>query len=351
LGGVSALWLLSDFATQNPQAQAATIANLRRYHINGLQFYDWQDRHDQPLTLVAGEPSFAMARHRRANNLFEHSAKLHFARARQWNESDELQPDNGRIQRLCNPQAFRQPGVCSPIETTKTKRAGRCQAGGNLTSNSSTPTTQTGKTTSSAKNRPLPQNSPSTAGTSTSWVLIDVYDYSGNSVDLASGYASLLTRAKTALTGDLVMNAVDDYGQTEITASHTTKFAYEELWDANATFADFLSRVETNWSADSKKQNTVFAAYINRGLSGAPVTFNAPGVILADAAIFAAGASHLELGEHMLANEYFPNANLTASSALMATLRNYYDFDVAYENLLRGSSNRCIGASQCENTE
>jgi dextranase len=56
------------------------------------------------------------------------------------------------------------------------------------------------------------------------------------------------------------------------------------------------------------------------------------------------GASHIELGAglngsatlDMLDNAYFPNTNLTPSAALLSTLQTYYDFDVEYENLLRG---------------
>ena len=38
--------------------------------------------------------------------------------------------------------------------------------------------------------------------------------------------------------------------------------------------------------------------------------FNTPGVLLTDAVMFALGGSHLELGDHMLCKEYFPNDNL-----------------------------------------
>jgi dextranase len=51
--------------------------------------------------------------------------------------------------------------------------------------------------------------------------------------------------------------------------------------------------------------------------------------------IFAFGGSHLELGEHMLAKEYFPNNNLQVSGQLRSALIAYYDFLVAYQNLLR----------------
>jgi dextranase len=65
--------------------------------------------------------------------------------------------------------------------------------------------------------------------------------------------------------------------------------------------------------------------------------FNEPSVLLADAVIFATGAAHLELGDAngMLSHEYFPNASLRMSNSLKVALKDYYDFLVAYENLLR----------------
>jgi dextranase len=63
--------------------------------------------------------------------------------------------------------------------------------------------------------------------------------------------------------------------------------------------------------------------------------FNTPGVLLTDAVMFALGASHLELGEHMLGKEYFPNSNLVMKPELKEALVHYYDFLVGYENLLR----------------
>ena len=56
---------------------------------------------------------------------------------------------------------------------------------------------------------------------------------------------------------------------------------------------------------------------------------------MTDAVIFAFGGSHLELGEHMLAKEYFPNNNLLMRTDLKENLTSFYDFQVAYENLLQ----------------
>lgn len=57
-------------------------------------------------------------------------------------------------------------------------------------------------------------------------------------------------------------------------------------------------------------------------------------MLLTDAVIFALGGAHLELGEHMLCSEYFPNTDIVMSSTLKDDLVWYYDFLVGYENLV-----------------
>ncbi|HSN10258.1 MAG TPA: glycoside hydrolase family 66 protein, partial [Hanamia sp.] len=59
------------------------------------------------------------------------------------------------------------------------------------------------------------------------------------------------------------------------------------------------------------------------------------GVLLTDAVIFAFGGAHLEMGDHMLCKEYFPNDNLQMKPDLKQAMVHYYDFLTAYENLLR----------------
>ena len=64
---------------------------------------------------------------------------------------------------------------------------------------------------------------------------------------------------------------------------------------------------------------------------------------MANAAIHAWGGAHLELGEHMLCNEYFPNSNLTMNGELKKSMITFYDFITAYENLLRDGGNAWTG--------
>ena len=70
---------------------------------------------------------------------------------------------------------------------------------------------------------------------------------------------------------------------------------------------------------------------------------------MTNAVIFAFGGAHLELGEHMLGKEYFPNSNLAMKSDLQKALPAYYDFMVAYQNLLRnGGSFSVVSVSSMD---
>jgi dextranase len=130
------------------------------------------------------------------------------------------------------------------------------------------------------------------------------------------------------------MNAVDQYGQSGI-AHAPTPVLYTEVWPPHESYAALAQTILDNdgWSGGQK--HTVLAAYVNYGLADRPGVFNTPSVLLADAVILAFGGAHLELGEHMLGKEFFPNANLAMRTDLRKALVWYYDFLVAYQNLLR----------------
>lgn len=162
------------------------------------------------------------------------------------------------------------------------------------------------------------------------------YDYNGNKVDLTAGYASFIDAMKTLHPQKrLVMNAVSGYGAEQIAGSGKVDFCYNEMWNSEDQFTSLRSTIEDNDSYSGGTLRTVFAAYMNYDLANNMGTFNTPGVLLTNAVIFALGGSHLELGEHMLCKEYFPNSNLGMSEELQEAMVAYYDFLVAYENLLR----------------
>ena len=165
------------------------------------------------------------------------------------------------------------------------------------------------------------------------------YDYNSNSVNLPAGYNKFLKRMKQNNPGKyLVFNAVSSYGASQIAASEAVGFLYNEVWDSEKQFKDLHTIIKANDSYSGDKMRTVLAAYMNYNHKSAQ--FNVPGVLLADATIFALGGAHLELGDHMLCSEYFPSTATTMSAALKTAIVHYYDFLTAYENLLRGTSSK-----------
>jgi dextranase len=163
-----------------------------------------------------------------------------------------------------------------------------------------------------------------------------LYDYDGNGADLPTGFRSFIGAMKSAMPAKrLVMNAVSGYGQDAVVGSGKVDFLYNEVWGESPTFYSLKTIIDINNSLSGGALNTVLAAYMNYDLANNRGYFNTPGVILADAVIFALGGSHLELGEHMLGKEYFPNDNLQMGDDLRQAIVAYYDFLTAYQNLLR----------------
>lgn len=164
-----------------------------------------------------------------------------------------------------------------------------------------------------------------------------LYNYNGEATYLNGRYASFINAMKEKHPSkDLIMNAVSGYGDAEILETGKMAFAYNEMWASEARFNDLYNTIKRNYELSDGEARTVFAAYMNYDKANSTGSFNTPGVLLTNAFMFALGGSHLELGEHMLCKEYFPNDNLAMPQELSETLVKYYDFMVAYQNLLRG---------------
>lgn len=125
---------------------------------------------------------------------------------------------------------------------------------------------------------------------------------------------------------------------------------YTEFWpwdtnrhgDSYTTYAALVQEVEDTMndskatSFDGKGKSLVVKAYINY-TDRNDGYMNDPAVLLADAAVFAAGGSRIEVGngDHMLHHEYYPSDRIKMTEELKADVVAMYDFAVAYENLLR----------------
>lgn len=166
------------------------------------------------------------------------------------------------------------------------------------------------------------------------------YNDQGQYVNFINGLPAFIDHAHSFLHVPIVLNTVNTWGEAAVARSQAA-FVYSELWQDHETYSSILATADEVHVANPRK-SLVFAAYMQRPVAGVapPKTryFNTPSVLLTDAVIFAAGASHIELGDgdRMLSSEYFPaDTRYALSASLLRKLRNYYDFLTAYENVLR----------------
>lgn len=164
------------------------------------------------------------------------------------------------------------------------------------------------------------------------------YDKHGNVIDMEAGYVDLLINAKNTLNTRLVFNAVDGFGQSRVAKEVPVDFLYQEVWTPKRYY-ELKQIIDKGFADTNYQKSTVLAAYMNYGKRDKMGLFNKHAVLLTNATIFASGGAHLELGDTgMLSSEYFPSNNLKMSLDLKTSLRNYYDFLVAYQNFLRDNA-------------
>lgn len=166
-----------------------------------------------------------------------------------------------------------------------------------------------------------------------------LYDYGGSPFRLCDRFTSLLQSFKKHRPDKaLIMNSVSKYGSTQIASSGVVDVCYSELWEQNPDLMDIYWVIFDNKRDGGDDLRTVFATYMNYNYAKDHKggNFNTPGILLADASIFAIGGSHLELGANynMLCNEYFPNTDLKMPDELITAITRYYDFVTAYENYI-----------------
>ena len=172
-----------------------------------------------------------------------------------------------------------------------------------------------------------------------------LYDYDGNSVNLREGFATFINHMKNRHPDKrLVMNAVGRWGTSQIAGTGKVDCLYNEVWGCRASssltsgdgrFSHIKYVIDENRSASSTLRS-VLAAYMNYEAVDKGKDFNTPGVVMADAVMFALGGSHIELGgDHMLCREYFCQGGMNWHNQIEDWMTRYYDFLTAYENLLR----------------
>ncbi|WP_374163290.1 glycoside hydrolase family 66 protein [Arcticibacter sp. MXS-1] len=312
------------------------INNLNRYHINGIQFYDWMSDHQRPLAGTADKPAsswpdligrtnylstvkgYIDAAHSKGMKAMFYNlayGALNTAAADGVKEEWYLFKDANHS---VKDQHTLDPPFRSSIYLTDPGNA-------------------------AWQNYLKGRNNDVYAVFGFDGFHIDqlgnrgtVYNYNGEAVNPGEAFMPFIASMKQANPDKrLVMNAVGQYGQQQSIAKSDVDFLYTEVWDESKTFDQLASVITDNDSYSNHSKPTVLAAYMNYAKSNSTGFVNLPGILLANAVIFSFGGAHLELGEHYLANEYFPNANLQMKRDAKRDLMHYYDFLVAYQNLLR----------------
>lgn len=307
---------LSDFFPERTN-YAETIDFLARYHINGVQFYDWMYRHEQFLTEQEPYTDLLGRRLSRAtverliagahekNIVAMPYTAIYAASTGFYKEHPEwaLYQYNGQPYRLGeNFLVYMDPRPGSPWV-----------------------------------NHLLAQFNIVLQELDFDGIHLDqygdpheAYDFQGNKFALSAPLAETINATKAVVLqhragGSVVFNAVANW-PIETVAKTNQDFIYVEVWPPYTWFQDLYSLISRDQELGDGKP-VVLAAYVD------PAWEN--NVRLVDAVIFASGGGHIELGESggMLSDPYFPKYKIM-SSELSETIRRYYDFAIRYQEVI-----------------
>lgn len=307
---------ITDFFPERPDV-TQTIDYLSRYHINGLQFYDWMYRHHQFLTdqepyldplgrrlSLTTVENLITAAHNRNIAAMPYTA-IYAASVPFYEEHPDwaLYKSNGQPFSFGeNFLVYMDPRPDSPWVSHLLEQFDQVMQ-------------QT-----EFDGIHLDQYGDPKQG----------YDYQGQKFNLASPLAATINATKELVLshrphGAVVFNAVANW-PIEAVAQANQDFIYIEVWSPYTWFDD-LHGLITQAQELSEGKPVVLAAYLDPSWEH--------NVLLVDAIIFACGGSHIELGEHggMLADAYFPRYK-TMSQSLEENIRHYYDFTVRYEDVI-----------------
>lgn len=327
---------LSAYGALTHSYMDSVINNLSRLHINGIQFYDWEYDHHQPLAGTVSDPAPSWSdiagrtNYRSTVDYYIVAAHNHQMKTMSYNLcygalNDAASDGVSEKWYMYKDQHHNQKVFLSLSSPFKSNIY--LTDPGNI----SWQQYMAGKTQDMYDVYAFDGYHVDQVGD-----LGTHYDYEGNRIDVPAGFASFLSAMKTAAPSkSIVMNAVNQFGQQGNIASSPVDFTYTEVWGPNEGYKDLATIIQNNLAWSNYKKPTVITAYMDYNAANAPGYFNTPGVLLTDAVIFAYGASHLEMGEHMLCKEYFPNDNLKMKPDLQQAVVHYYDFLTGYENLLR----------------
>lgn len=308
---------LSEFAPGRDDAEA-TIDGLLRYHVNGLQFYDWQYRHE--TLLPPGDPYTDPLGRRMSLATVERLIDAAHARGIAAMPYTAIYGASPAFYQQ-HPEWALLQATGKPFEF----------ADGFLIIMDPSPGSPWNAHLLGEFARVLDE-------TAFDGIHIDQYgapqigkNAAGERVDLAEVFpafidqAAALVRDRRGAAGAVIFNAVRNW-PVDTVAPSDQDAVYIEVWDPYRDFMD-LHRLVVRAQDLGGGKPVILAAYIHPD--------HRHNVRLANAVIFASGGTHLELGEPgaMLADPYFPKFG-AMDADVRATTRRYYDFLVRYEDVL-----------------
>lgn len=335
-----------------PSADAESKADeMARYHLNGVQFYDWQYRHHRPLAddlsgwrdwsgrWISGDTvrAYLRAAHDRGMACMAYNM-IYAANETYLTDGSGVQAD-WRLVRAngadftCDMDAKLGPvGVLQYFNLLNPDWQSYIFAQENRVFEAFDFDGWHGDTI--GENGPMRTADGGPLG----------YDADGEPIYLVKdGYTAFLNAAKAAI-GDkyLAFNPVGAQGIENVNVS-AVDVLYTEFWpwDRNANgrlYDDYytLHRAILGACEQSGGKSLIVAAYVN--YRNPKATFNPAAVRMLDCVVFASGGSRIELGNggNMLSDEYFPaDGKKRMDDGLRSAVGRLYDFLVAYENLLR----------------
>ena len=304
---------LSNFSAELDDAMlaASRMENLAKFHLTGLQFYDWQYRHDQ---LVAPTDEYLDPLKR---PLSLHTIRRLIKAAHQVNlaampylavygasiEYWRQHPEWGMYDQDGKPLLFEDfLGLMNPAPGSPwaAHLADQCRQTLNELAFDGLHIDQYGE--------------PKEAFTST-----------GEPIDLPLAFVDFIDNRKKDMQVPVIFNAVGNW-PIEALASSQADLMYIEVWPPTPRFAD-LQQIVENARRLSGGKPVVIPIYIPAA--------HKTNLLLADAIIAASGGTHLELGDDLklLSDPYFPKSEALLEDYLQ-DLRRYWDFITAYQDVL-----------------
>ncbi len=348
-----------DFA---PSADAESkVDEMARYHLNGVQFYDWQYRHHRPLAdelsgwrdwsgrKISGGTvrAYLRAAHKRGMACMAYNM-IYAANETYRTDGSGVRPD-WRLVRAngadftCDMDAELGPvGILQYFNPLNPDWQEYIFAQENRVFEVFDFDGWHGDTI--GENGPMRTADGGPLG----------HDADGKPIYLVKDcYTAFLNAAKAAI-GEkhLAFNPVGAQGIENVNVS-AVDVLYTEFWpwdrdSSGRLYDDYgtLHQAILDACEQSGGKSLIVAAYVN--YRNPKPSFNPSAVRMLDCVVFASGGSRIELGNggSMLSDEYFPaDGKKHMSEELQRAVGRLYDFLVSYENLLRGGQHpvsRCV---------